>query len=346
MPEFLPPVSSTTDYYRPVEVFVVKPPKQRYWLHIILFVTTIFTTLVVGARMEFNFQHNLPAFSLNDDDISIFPVRWIMAEPSRLLLGMPFASTLMLILLAHEMGHYLCCRYYGVNATLPFFIPAPTLIGTLGAFIRIRSPIRSRSALFDIGIAGPIAGFVVAVTVLMFAMPLSKVMHPALVGRDIQLGYPLIFRLARNVLPLGHLKAGSSLNSIYFHPTAIAAWVGMFATALNLLPGGQLDGGHIVFALAPRAHKTVSRLTILTLIPMAFYFWMGWLIWAILLRISGMRHPMVAEWPQVTGVRRWLAGFGLVMLVLTLAPAPFGAHGSLREVLAALQDWLRERSAQ
>ena len=143
----------------------------------------------------------------------------------------------MLILLAHEMGHYLCCRYYGVNATLPFFIPAPTLIGTLGAFIRIRSPIRSRAALFDIGIAGPIAGFAVAVTVLMFALPLSKPMPPDLAGPDIQLGYPLIFRLVWYILPLTQLKAsaGSALHSIYFHPTAIAAWVGMFATALNLL---------------------------------------------------------------------------------------------------------------
>jgi membrane-associated protease RseP (regulator of RpoE activity) len=339
MPEFLPPVSSssTTDYYRPVEVFVVQPPRQRYWLHIVLLLATICTTLVVGARMEFNFQHNQPAFSLNDDDVAFFPLRWILAEPSRVLLGLPFASTLMLILLAHEMGHYLCCRYYGVNATLPFFIPAPTLIGTLGAFIRIRSPIRSRAALFDIGIAGPIAGFVVAVTVLIFAMPLSKIMPPAMASPDIQLGYPLIFRLALYVLPLASLKAGSSaLHSIYFHPTAIAAWVGMFATALNLLPGGQLDGGHIVFSLAPRAHKTVSRLTILALLPMALYFWAGWLIWAILLRISGMRHPMVAEWPGVTGVRRWIAGFGLVMLILTLAPAPF-AHSSLLQVLRELR---------
>jgi|HubBroStandDraft_3_1064219.scaffolds.fasta_scaffold27765_3 membrane-associated protease RseP (regulator of RpoE activity) len=338
MPEFLPPVStSTTDYYRPVEVFVVQPPKQRYWLHIVLLLATIFTTLVVGARMEFNFQHNQPAFSLNDDDVPFFPLRWILAEPSRLLLGLPFASTLMLILLAHEMGHYLCCRHYGVNATLPFFIPAPTLIGTLGAFIRIRSPIRSRTALFDIGIAGPIAGFVVAVTVLILAMPLSKAMSPSMASPDIQLGYPLIFRLVWYVLPLASLKGSSSgLHSIYFHPTAIAAWVGMFATALNLLPGGQLDGGHIVFSLAPRAHKTVSRLTILALIPMALYFWAGWLIWAILLRISGMRHPMVAEWPGVTGVRRWIAGFGLVMLILTLAPAPF-AHSSLLQVLRELR---------
>jgi hypothetical protein len=111
MPEFLPPVSSTTDYYRPVEVFVAKPLKQRYWLHIVLLLATTFTTLVVGARMEFNFQHNQPAFSLNDDELPFFLLRWILAEPSRLLLGVPFASTLMLILLAHEMGHYLCCRY-------------------------------------------------------------------------------------------------------------------------------------------------------------------------------------------------------------------------------------------
>src|SRR2546426_9213305 len=169
-----PALPPTIDYYRPSEIYLPRPQKRRYWLHILLFLTTIFTTLVVGARMEFNFLHNLPAFSLNDDALPFFPVRWALAQPSRLLLGIPFAATLMLILLAHEMGHYLCCLYYGVYATLPFFIPAPTLIGTLGAFIRIRSPIRSRAALFDIGIAGPIAGFVVAVAVLLFPMPHSE----------------------------------------------------------------------------------------------------------------------------------------------------------------------------
>jgi len=173
MSEILPPAPSTYRDYRPMEVYVVRPPKPRYALHALLFIATIFTTLVVGARMEFNFLHNLPVFSLNDDALPLFPVRWALAQHSRLLLGIPFASALMLILLAHEMGHYLCCRYYGVYATLPFFIPAPTLIGTLGAFIRIRSPIRSRTALFDIGIAGPIAGFLVALAVLVVAMPHS-----------------------------------------------------------------------------------------------------------------------------------------------------------------------------
>jgi membrane-associated protease RseP (regulator of RpoE activity) len=331
MSEIIPPTSSSTaEYYRPMELLYVPRPKQRYWLHVLLLLLTIFTTLVVGARMQYNFQHNQPAFSLNDDTLPFFPMNWAFAQPSRLLLGVPFASTLMLILLAHELGHYLCCEYYGVNATLPFFIPAPTLIGTLGAFIRIRSPIRSRTALFDIGIAGPIAGFIVATIVLFFAMPLSKALPAALANSDIELGYPLIFRLAWHLLPSS--AHASAAQGIYFHPTAIAAWVGMFATALNLLPGGQLDGGHIVFAIAPRAHKIISRLTILALIPMALFYWAGWLIWAVLLRISGMRHPMVADWPQVAGARRWLAFLALMMLILTLAPAPF-AHSSLLEVV-------------
>jgi membrane-associated protease RseP (regulator of RpoE activity) len=332
MSDLLPPAPAETDFAPPMQVLYVSRPRQRYWLHILLFLATVFTTLVVGSRMEYNFQHGRPAFSLADDDLPFFPARWALEQPSRLLLGLPFAGTLLLILMSHEMGHYLYCVYYGVNATLPFFIPAPTLIGTLGAFIRIRSPIRSRTALFDIGIAGPIAGFVVATTVLIFALPLSKVMPSAAVEPDIQLGYPLIFRLVSAMFPLAGVHGASSLQSMYLHPTAIAAWVGMFATALNLLPGGQLDGGHIVFSIAPRAHKQVSRLTILALIPMALYFWAGWLVWAILLRISGMRHPIVAEWPEVTGRRRGLAVFALIMLILTLAPAPF-AHSSLLEVI-------------
>lgn len=335
MSDLVPPAPAETDFAPPMQVLYVPRPRQRYWLHILLFLLTVFTTLVVGSRMEYNFQHGHPSFSLGDDD-SPFPVRWVLEQPPRLLLGLPFASTLMLILLAHEMGHYLYCVYYGVNATLPFFIPAPTLIGTLGAFIRIRSPIRSRTALFDIGIAGPIAGFVVATTVLIFALPLSKVMPTAVVDPDVQLGYPLIFRIAAALLLAGRHAGSPPLQDMYLHPTAIAAWVGMFATALNLLPGGQLDGGHIVFSIAPRAHKQISRLTILALIPMALYFWAGWLVWAILLRISGMRHPIVAEWPEVTGGRRWLAVFALMMLILTLAPAPF-AHSSLLEVFRELR---------
>jgi membrane-associated protease RseP (regulator of RpoE activity) len=269
----------------------------------------------------------------------MFPLNWALRNPSNLLLGIPFSATLLLILMAHEMGHYLYCRYYGVYATLPFFIPAPTLIGTLGAVIRIRAPIRSRSALFDIGIAGPIAGFVVALTVLIIAVSHSRIAPGVTSNSDIEMGYPLIFRIVASLLPIPGAQSGSArvhLQDIYFHPTAIAAWVGMFATALNLLPGGQLDGGHIVFALNPRAHRIVSRLTIIALIPMAYFFWAGWLLWAILLRLSGMRHPMVEEWPGVSNGRWWLAAFGLLLMALTLTPAPF-AHSSLQIVIRELR---------
>ena len=328
MSEPNPPLTSSTfELYRPVEVFVAPPPlKRRYWLHALLLLLTIFSTLVVGARLQYNFDHNLPAFSLED---SIFPWRWAVGNPSRLLLGVPFSATLLMILLAHEMGHFLYCVRYRVWATLPFFIPAPTLIGTFGAFIRIRSPIRSRAALFDIGIAGPIAGFVVAVVVLAFALTFSKPMAHAAAGSDIQFGYPLIFYLVHGAMALlqpasSHLHLG--LQQVYLHPTAVAAWVGMFATALNLLPGGQLDGGHIVYSVAPRIHRRVSRITVALLVVMTL-FWFGWLLWSVLLMATGMRHPQVPVEPDLGPERRLLAAFAVIMLVLTFVPAPFGGAG-------------------
>jgi len=123
-----------------------------------------------------------------------------------------------------------------------------------------------------------------------------------------------------------HEIASVPLSRLYLHPVAIAAWVGMFATSLNLLPGGQLDGGHIVFSISPRAHKTISNITILALIPMAVYFWAGWLVWAILLRLSGTRHPAVPLWPEITRGRRALAILAVIMLTLTLTPAPIASQ--------------------
>lgn len=317
-------------------MLVARPPKHRYWLHILLLLLTFFTTLVVGARLEWNFVNWRPPFTLDD---GIFPVLWAL-QGRRLLLGLPFSLTLMLILLAHEMGHYIYCVRYGVSATLPFFIPFPTLIGTLGAFIRIRSPLRSRTALFDIGIAGPIAGFVVAFVVLVFSLGLSRVAPLGAPAPDIQLGYPLIFYLVQKLLLVsGHAPAitTAQLTRIYLHPVAIAAWVGMFATSLNLLPGGQLDGGHIVFAVSPRAHKAVSRTTILALIPLALFFWTGWLVWAVLLRLSGRRHPSVPFSPEITSGRRWLAIFALLMLVLTFSYIPISPAGAPQSVLEYMQ---------
>jgi Zn-dependent protease len=316
------PVTSTTEYYRAIPVHVVRAPRRRTWLYVVFFLLTVLTTLIMGARMELNFQRNIPALALDDDFFSVFP--WALHHPTRLVLGIPFSFTLMLILFAHEMGHYLYCRYYGVNATLPFFVPFPSLIGTMGAFIRIKSPIRSRAALFDIGIAGPIAGFVFAVLALVAGLLLSKPLPVFVLRPDFELGYPLIFRLAQHLL-----GTAAPLKQLNLSPVAIAAWVGMFATALNLLPGGQLDGGHIVFSMSPRLHRIISAVTILILLPLAWYLWTGWLLWAVLLSLTGLRHPLVPEWPGITGGRRWLAAFAVIMLVLTFTPTPF-SHSAIR----------------
>ncbi|MBV9608655.1 MAG: site-2 protease family protein, partial [Acidobacteria bacterium] len=308
--------SATYDYYRPTPVYVVQPPKRRYWLHILLLLGTLFTTMVVGARMQYNFNHGLPAFTL-DSLGSLFPVRWVLERPSRFLLGLPFSLTLLFILLCHELGHFVYCVRNRVYATLPFFIPAPTLIGTLGAFIRIRSPIRSRKALFDIGIAGPIAGFVVGVVALAVSMFRSRVVPGIADASDVQLGLPLIFHVLHRILPLPEAAGGSSsLRDIAFHPAAVAAWIGMFATALNLIPGGQLDGGHIVAAVAPGLHRRFSRIMVFVLLVLAG-FWAGWLLWSVLLMATGMRHPMVAREPGLGTGRQLLAAFAVIMLLLT-----------------------------
>ena len=317
-----PPVSYTFEVSSYPQVFAVAPAqRRRYWLHILLLLITFCTTLVVGARLQSNFLHNHPAFSDDSVVLPLFHLRWLVRHPADILLGLPFSLTLMGILLAHELGHFIVAQRNGVQATLPFFIPAPTLIGTFGAVIRIKSPIRSRQALFDIGIAGPIAGFLVAVPVLFWGLALSKPMPPSALDSSLNLGYPLIFNIVyRAVAPLtSHPVA---LRNLYLHPVGVAAWVGMLATALNLLPGGQLDGGHITYAVAPRAHRWVTWASILVLIPLGIRYWPGWLVWAVILGFTGLRHPNVPKWPPLDRNRRALALLAVLMLVLTFALAP------------------------
>jgi membrane-associated protease RseP (regulator of RpoE activity) len=315
-----------------VRVILIHPPKRRYWLHALLLLATIFTTLCIGARMQETFNHNLGLFS---QELDYWPWQWALQDLRRLALGIPYSACLLGILLAHEMGHYVFCVLRRVFATLPFFIPAPTLIGTLGAFIRIRAPIRSRTDLFDIGIAGPIAGFVVAVPVLIFGLlastPLTGDAAAHASSKDaLVLGFPLIFHLVHwGLSALGSHAAAAQLpaSALYIHPVAMAAWVGMFATSLNLLPGGQLDGGHIIFAVNPRLHRPVSLFSIAILLAMGWFLWVGWLLWAVVLRFTGARHPDVPLLPPLDRKRRVLALFALAMLALTLAPAPFNDQG-------------------
>jgi membrane-associated protease RseP (regulator of RpoE activity) len=321
--------ASTIEYYRPLP-YPATRPRERYWLHALLLVATCFTTMVVGARMQYNFLNNLPPFAAGDEWIPFFPLTWVLAQPSRLLLGIPFSTTLLTILLAHEMGHYLFCRYYRVRATLPFFIPAPTLIGTLGAVIRIKGPIRTRAALFDIGIAGPIAGFVVAVATLAVAMGLSKPLPRNIGPSDLQLGFPAIFHVMHSFLRIvapnyAAAIARLPLSRIYLHPTAVAAWVGMFATALNLLPSSQLDGGHIVYALAPRAHRLISWMTVIVLVYLGHRY-VGWRVWAgllIVMNIVTYRQHQAPKYPMLPPGRWALALLALIMLALTFTISPF-----------------------
>src|ERR1700691_3563321 len=283
-------------------VWIVRQQRQRWWLYGLFFVLTLLSTTVVGARMQYNFLHRQSVFSLNDDSLSLFPIGWIAHHPANLLLGLPFSLTLMFILFAHELGHYLYARHYCVYVTPSLFVPCPylSLFGTLGAFIRIKSSIPSRAALFDIGIAGPLAGFIPACMSLLYGLSLSR---PIVAGSTtaLQLGFPWAFYLASHLL---HISV--PLSALSLHPIAAAAWVGMFATALNLLPVGQLDGGHIIFSISPRWHRWISLATIVALIPLGKYRWLGWLVWAVLLTAT-LRHPRVPRYPDASGGRRVLA---------------------------------------
>ncbi len=329
----LPVSSPAPEVFRPIEVIVVRPARPRYWLHLLLLLLTFLTTTIVGAQLQSNFKANVPVFRSGDGFLPLFPVEWLFTNPRLLLQGIPFSLTLMTILLAHEMGHYVCARRYDVAATLPFFIPAPTLIGTLGAFIRIKSRIQSRVALLDIGIAGPIAGFVLAVPAAIVGLLLSRPVT-GLNQDDIALGFPLIFQLLYEAMhKLTLTLKWNGLGGLNLHPIAVAAWVGMLATALNLLPGGQLDGGHIIYSAFPRAHRLVSFASVVVLVPLAFTSWAGWIVWAVMLGITGLRHPDVPQYPGLSSGRRRLAWCAVLMLVLTFTPSPFGEKGSIRSML-------------
>lgn len=286
--------------------------KPRYWLHVLLFLLTLFTTTAVGARMAYNFQHNLPAFTM--DDLAVM-TQWLSA-PAQLLQGLPFSLTLLMILLAHELGHYLACRYYRIDATLPYFLPAPTLIGTLGAFIRIRSPIYTKKALFDIGIAGPLAGFLFLLPALAIGLAFSKIIPGIAERGELIPGVPAVQWLMQ-----GAIFPGVASADICLHPVARAAWVGLLATALNLLPIGQLDGGHILYSFVGQRHRLLSRVFLVALIVLGL-FSRTWLVVAVLLLFLGMRHPSIHDTSDLGAGRRKLGLLVLAVLLLSFTLAP------------------------
>jgi membrane-associated protease RseP (regulator of RpoE activity) len=283
---------------------------------ILLFVLTVITTLIVGVHLQDNFSHNLPVFDL---DISWKFFSGLLGHPQRLLTGVPYAATLIVIVLAHEMGHYLACRHYHIDATYPYFLPAPTLIGTFGAFIRIKSHLVTREELFDVGIAGPIAGFVVSIPALIVGVWHSKRVLTPLPPNTIALGHPLSVRLLSRLF-----HPAISAAQLNLSPSGCAAWVGLFLTALNLLPIGQLDGGHIVYAAFGAKHRFVSFGLFLALIPAGIFSWHGWLLWAVLMLFLGLRHPppLIAPVRPLDDRRKGLvfAALAMFLLCVTLNP--------------------------
>jgi membrane-associated protease RseP (regulator of RpoE activity) len=239
--------------------------------------------------------------------------------------GFWYSFSILAILGCHELGHYYACKYYQVDASRPYFLPMPFLLtGTLGAFIRIRAPIPGKRALFDIGIAGPIAGFLVAVPVLLVGMHMSTIVRvPENFRGDVyELGEPLLFKAAE-WLTFGRILDGYSVN---MHPMAFAAWFGMLATALNLFPIGQLDGGHISYAVLGRRSTLVTMVMVPCLVGLSFVS-TSWVVWTVLtiamLLAFGPRHPRVVdEEMPLDSSRMWLAVFALLMFVLCFTPAP------------------------
>ena len=291
------------------------PGPQRVWLHVVLFIATLFTTTLVGAHMMFNFRHDLPVFDIERLS-QVFSIG--LRSPAAFASGLPFSLTLLTILMAHEMGHYLACVWYRVDATLPFFIPSPVPgTGTFGAFIRIRSSIPTKRALFDIGVAGPLAGFVFLVPALLIGLAYSRVL-PGIGNQGLyQLGVPSLQWLAQKLV-----FPGVRSVDINLHPIARAAWVGMLATAINLLPAGQLDGGHIVYSIFGRAHKWVTWAFIAALIPIGWFFWYGWLVWAALLLVFARRHPPVYDSTDIGRGRIQIGWIALVVFVLCFTLSP------------------------
>ncbi len=278
---------------------VARPRPARAVINLVLFVVTVFTTLLAGS----------------------------FYEEGNLLSGAPFAFTLLAILGTHEFGHYFVARYHRAAVTLPYFIPFPALqgvlsLGTMGAVIQLRSPIRSRKQLFDIGVAGPLAGLVVAIPLLIFGLSQSPVQPPPVDTGYYQEGNSLLY-LGLKYLVHGKILPGDGLD-VTMNSMTYAAWIGLFVTCLNLLPMGQLDGGHIAYALFGRRAWQLARIVAGALLILGFLGWEGWFLWVILPFLFGLRHPPpLNDRTPLDSRRKVLGGVMIVVFILVFTPIPF-----------------------
>lgn len=295
------PIFSEEKGYHKV-IFGVIPEivdKPKIWLNILLFVATIFTTLLAGS---FNSGGN-PLENFGD-----------------ILLGIPFSISIMAILTFHELGHYFVSRRYGMVTSLPYFIPVPFhFLGTFGAIIRMKSIVPSRKALLRIGMAGPISGFVVALIVSIIGIALSEVKPAPETGAYIKLGDSILFYILGRLI---HPSIPEGMD-IFLHPVAFAGWIGFLVTSMNLIPIGQLDGGHIAYSLLLKNQKKLYLPIIILLIGFGI-LWQGWIIWGLLAFILARREPLIQDSLTPLSKReRLYALIALVVLILSFIPQPF-----------------------
>lgn len=303
-------------------------PREAWWLHVALLFATILCTTYAGAVFQRTLEPSVFEFARH--------LRTLDHDFLRMLApGLAFALPLIAILLAHELGHYFTARRYQLDTSPPYFIPVPIypyFIGTMGAFIRLRTILSDRRQLLDVGIAGPIAGFVVAVPALWYGLAHSSVAEPGYTGLMVWLGFPV--ELGESLVTLFLRRvAGVGAQPLNLHPVGFAGWFGIFVTMLNLLPISQLDGGHIFYSAAPRWHRRAAvlfwaALGIFGVLGMLGYaFWPGWLLWAVLILVLArgrLGHPPVLDaYRPLPRSRHWLAVAALVLFVITFSPVPF-----------------------
>jgi membrane-associated protease RseP (regulator of RpoE activity) len=317
-----PPVFEAPPAWRAPDASpTVRRGRKLPFVNLLLFAITFATTTVAG--------------SLNAD----VPPAEIWTHWDR---GLPFSITLMSILLAHEMGHYLLARFHGVSVTLPFFVPGPPLLtGTFGAFIRMKSPPQNRRVLFDVGAAGPWAGFTVAVPAVVYGLWRSELhaIPPSFSG--LQFGDSLLFKLLTRMV-VGPIPYGFD---VILHPVALAGWFGFLVTVLNLLPVGQLDGGHVVYAMFGRRHRWIARAFLLFTVAVGFLGWSGWFLWAVLMLIVGLDHPPTLDAiTHLDPARRAAGWLTLLLFVATFIPVPItpleGGNGPRPDELIPAAVWM------
>ncbi len=300
-----------------VEKPAPRPRRRPLWPALVLFLLTILSTLSVGAEFAQSYAENREPFSGDQNSFAMMLLPF--EHPAVLALGIPFSFTLLTILLAHEMGHYFAGKFHGIDVSYPYFIPAPNVFGTFGAFIRIRSPIATRRALFDVGLSGPVVGFVFALPALAYGIATSKIVPGAEANASLVFGHPLLVRF---FAVLYHPNV--DVTWVLLNPVARAAWVGLFVTALNLLPVWQLDGGHVMYSLASRWHRGISIALSVGLIAMGMLSPV-WYVWGVLLLLLTLRfrHPPVYDhWQPLDSSRRAWAAAALVIFLLCFTPWP------------------------